>query len=93
MKNPTKVTCFVCDAKLYNWVPKSSTGKSVNIQPMEGLHFNTYGHYGSTLFDPMDGSSLDIVICDVCLAKHKYKLYGTGASSVKKEVSRSGKVV
>lgn len=34
---------------------------------MGGTAFRIYGHYGSTVFDPMDGSSLEIVICDECL--------------------------
>lgn len=37
------------------------------LQPSEGLHFNTTGAYGSTSFDPMDGSSLNIIICDDCI--------------------------
>ena len=37
------------------------------FQPLEGLEFVTYGHYGSGVFDPMDGTTLHIVVCDSCL--------------------------
>jgi hypothetical protein len=34
---------------------------------MGGIAFITYGHYGTTFFDPMNGDRLQIVICDECL--------------------------
>ena len=37
------------------------------LHPMDGTEFFTYGHYGSTVFDPMNGSSMHIVICNTCL--------------------------
>lgn len=39
------------------------------LQPNDGLHFDTTGAYGSTKFDPMDGSSLNIIICDDCIVE------------------------
>jgi len=36
-------------------------------QPHEATCFMTQGHYGSTFFDPMDGSYLEINVCDECL--------------------------
>lgn len=36
-------------------------------QPWGASVFTTPGHYGSTVFDPMDGTSLEIVVCDGCL--------------------------
>ena len=47
-----------------------------DYQPNDGLYFVTYGHYGSTFFDPMDGSCMEIVVCDDCLrnkVKHRIK--------------------
>lgn len=38
-------------------------------QPSGGLSFHTYGHYGSSFFDPMDGSAIQIAVCDDCLVK------------------------
>lgn len=38
-------------------------------QPLDGLAFSTGGAYGTTLFDPMDGSTLEVNVCDPCLRK------------------------
>ena len=54
--------CFRCDKELENVLNFHNV-----IQPKDGLAFVTYGHYGSTFFDPMDGTKLEIVICDECL--------------------------
>lgn len=55
-----KLICVRCDKELDD----IST-----YQPNDGLCFMSYGHYGSTVFDPLDGSYLEIVICDECLQK------------------------
>jgi hypothetical protein len=36
-------------------------------QPSGGTGFDTEGHYGSTVFDPMNGNTLSISVCDDCL--------------------------
>jgi hypothetical protein len=36
-------------------------------QPVDGLGFHTRGAYGSSYFDPMDGSYLELSICDGCV--------------------------
>lgn len=66
------IPCIVCDKDLENWEYTNS------FHPLDGLHFKSYGHYGSAVFDPMDGSSLDIAVCDECLILHKNKIYGSG---------------
>ena len=38
-------------------------------QPYGGLAFQSEGHYGSTVFDPMDGTYLEVNICDECLLR------------------------
>lgn len=53
--------CIVCGRVLRN-VDVGSTN-----QPYEGLAFEAHGHYGATKFDPMDGSYLELNICDPCL--------------------------
>lgn len=68
-----KVSCFVCDKELDNM-----EYDNVEIHPMDGLHFRTYGHYGSAIFDPMNGSYLDIAICDKCVAERSEKVKGSG---------------
>lgn len=60
----TTPDCFKCGKEMqrvYNggW----------ELQPDRGLRFETTGAYGSTAFDPMDGSSLNIIICDKCIKK------------------------
>ena len=55
--------CFVCQKPLQN-VESSS---AIN-QPMRGTEFISYGHYGSTIFDPMDGTILVMNVCDPCLS-------------------------
>jgi hypothetical protein len=56
--------CIRCDKRLLNVDPDYSEN-----QPNDGLAFLSRGHYGTTLFDPMDGSIIVINVCDVCLRK------------------------
>jgi hypothetical protein len=37
--------------------------------PYEATAFMTHGHYGSTIFDPMNGTFLEINVCDQCLVE------------------------
>jgi len=55
------VPCFKCGEALNSAMPDSD-----NI-PYKGTAFQTHGHYGSTVFDPMDGTYLELNICDECL--------------------------
>lgn len=59
--------CIICQADL------EPVMKDHNTLPYGGTVFTTQGHYGSTMFDPMDGSYLEITICDKCL-KEKGKV-------------------
>lgn len=54
--------CIVCRTRLGNIMDERG------FQPDLGLAFVTYGHYGSTVFDPMDGSFLEVAICDQCVS-------------------------
>lgn len=38
-------------------------------QPNDGIMCTSYGNYGSTVFDPMDGSYLAFNICDPCVKR------------------------
>lgn len=54
--------CIVCGSELDN------VGIETEVnQPYAGTAFTSYGHYGSTVFDPMDRSHLEINVCDNCL--------------------------
>lgn len=61
--------CFKCDKSL----PEVFEDRE-NNQPYGGTSFVSHGHYGSTIFDPMDGSFLELQICDDCLAKGKERI-------------------
>lgn len=56
------INCIVCNKPLKNLEADASN------HPIEGTAFTTCGHYGSTVFDPMDGTHLEINICDPCLS-------------------------
>jgi len=56
--------CIVCGVVLPNVSPEWSDN-----QPSEGTAFITHGHYGSTVFDPMNGNLIEITVCDECLKK------------------------
>lgn len=58
--------CCVCRKHLENAIDFDTD--DVN-QPRQGLEFTTEGHYGSTYFDPMDGSLIAVNICDDCLRR------------------------
>jgi hypothetical protein len=53
--------CLVCGKELRNAMDTSEN------QPSGGTAFQTGGHYGSTAFDPFNGSMLEINVCDECL--------------------------
>lgn len=56
--------CVVCGKELRNVAPDITTN-----QPSEGLCFWTHGTYGSTVFDPFDGTYIEINICDECVVE------------------------
>lgn len=62
--------CIICDKILE---PALSLEDGRYNQPYAGTCFESSGHYGSTYFDPMDGSALSINICDECLLKLEAK--------------------
>lgn len=51
--------CIVCRQSLRNL--------HMPNQPSGGVEFSSPGHYGTTVFDPMDGSVIAVNICDGCL--------------------------
>lgn len=60
------VPCIVC-----GYQPDTAFHGCTSNQPYKATAFMTKGHYGSTFFDPMDGSYLEINVCDECLTKAK----------------------
>lgn len=61
MSNPAPVPCIICDKVVYK------VFEGVENQPYEATNFQSYGQYGSTTWDPFDGSYLEINICDTCM--------------------------
>lgn len=79
MKQENHINCIACSKTLENLDYTLRDGKSVEVHPMGGLHFRTYGHYGSTVFDPMGtGEYLDVAICDECVLKNMGNVRGSG---------------
>ena len=60
--------CIACGAELESaWPHGVEKGENVN-QPYAGTAFTSHGHYGSTVWDPMDDRFLELNVCDPCLA-------------------------
>ena len=60
---PSSLPCIVCKKVL-----EDTFNEQKHNQPYAGTIFVTHGHYGSTFFDPMDGSKIEINVCDDCLS-------------------------
>lgn len=56
--------CIKCGRELRNVFPGH-----VENQPNDGVVFTTSGNYGSRVFDSLNGSILEITICDPCLVE------------------------
>ncbi|MFA7407867.1 MAG: hypothetical protein WCY93_08655 [Anaerolineaceae bacterium] len=71
------VKCIVCGKELKNLQDNEI------VQPYDGVAFHTYGHYGSTVFDPCGGPGIEIVVCDQCLMdKLNDSVYGAGKENI-----------
>lgn len=90
MKMDETIPCIVCGRELKNWSYESSDRTHmIEVHPMEGLHFQTRGHYGSTIFDPVMGDErLDVAICDMCIMKNLDKVRGSGKKQLEVEVEK-----
>lgn len=64
---PARFPCFKCGKQLSNMLEPAS----VRNQPWDACTFNSYGHYGSTVFDNLDGAQIEINVCDDCLTAGK----------------------
>ncbi len=88
MEMNDKIPCIVCGKELDNWVYESSDQTfMIEVHPMNGLHFQTRGNYGSAIFDPVvTDERLDVAICDVCIMKNLDKVRGTGKKKLENDV-------
>lgn len=55
--------CIICGA------PLERVMESASAQPSDGIMCETYGNYGSTVWDSMDGEVLAFNICDPCIVR------------------------
>ena len=55
--------CIVCKKDLKG----VSSPTSEPNHPTDALSFTSHGQYGTRVFDPMDGTWIEINICDPCL--------------------------
>lgn len=60
-----QLTCIVCGYQPEYVFPDDADTN----QPYKATAFMTHGHYGSTFFDALDGTHLEINVCDECLNK------------------------
>jgi hypothetical protein len=87
LKTHNKISCIVCSEELDNLQYEMRDGKQEEVHPMDGLHFRSFGHYGSTIFDPMGtGEYLDVAICDLCIMKNLDKVRGTGKEQLENDI-------
>jgi hypothetical protein len=67
--------CIVCGRKL-----EPVSAEHIPKQPYAGTTFISHGQYGSTVFDEMDRTFLELNVCDPCLvaaAKRGVVAHGT----------------
>lgn len=77
------IPCIVCKTNL-----TTIQYETEEVHPLRGLHFVTYGHYGSTIFDPVVTSTqLDVVICDNCIINNMHCVRGSGVTEICKDVN------
>lgn len=83
MKINSVILCMCCGKELDN-MEYDMSDRKIEVHPYDGLHFRSYGHYGSGIFDPMGtGETLDVAICDVCVMLHLDRVRGTGVTDLK----------
>lgn len=62
MERQESFPCIICGGVLWRAGPEEG-------QPDDGIMCQSYGNYGSTVYDPMDYSYLAFNICDDCLVR------------------------
>ena len=65
-KNLNPLPCSVCKKELKKLWPAQENIDDYR-KPQKANTFETHGTYGSEYFDPLDGSSIYLNICDFCL--------------------------
>jgi hypothetical protein len=68
--NAGMLTCIVCDRQF----ERAANDPLFDAVPYGGTLFYSSGHYGSTVFDPFDGTKLEIIVCDKCLVERQLRV-------------------
>ena len=66
-ETPQPLPCIVCKKTLTPVFADYST-PSGYVQPNDANTLGSSGNYGSTVFDPLDGSYVIANVCDTCLS-------------------------
>ena len=66
ISNP--LPCIVCKTVLLPVFPSMEKSETEYVQPALANTFLSSGTYGSTVFDPCDGSTALLNVCDDCLS-------------------------
>jgi hypothetical protein len=82
-----KTNCIICDVEIANWDGVYPDDSEI-IHPISGTVFRTYGHYGSGVFDPMDASYMEIVVCDGCLKSRLARTYSGVNEQYKQQLAQ-----
>lgn len=70
MKTKIEMHCICCDAGL------ESVHEDADCQPKDGVCASSFGNYGSTAFDSIDGKEeIFFFVCDTCLRNRKHRIY------------------
>ena len=70
--NVLECVCISCDKKLERY----HQGDMIDFPPMDAVHLQTHGNYGSKIFDSFPGPDmLELYVCDECLVKKAAKIY------------------
>jgi hypothetical protein len=68
--------CFICSKQIESWHSELChfSNNPGNYCP-GGTHFTSTGNYGSTVYDPMDGHKIHIIVCDDCFKQNLNRIY------------------
>lgn len=66
-RSDAPLACIVCKKALAS-IFTNPVDDGHYVQPSKACTFESYGIFGSEVFDPMDGSYLILNVCDECLS-------------------------
>ncbi|MBW3090723.1 hypothetical protein [Bifidobacterium miconisargentati] len=73
---PFELTCLIC-GKTISLIEADLFAQDLtdrSFLPNGAMELCSYGHYGTTFFDPCDGTQVAALICDECMEEHSNRL-------------------